>query len=229
MVSMGSNGPTFWGAGGTMYDGNGGDAEDPRRRPGKGGSSSSGGWDEVDGDPQTYDPSPVPASQQGWDDWASPRYQDPDPRAYQDPRYRFAPPPANYPAYPPPYAYPYPYPVPPRPPSNTVPIAGGVLVLIAGALGLLWMSIMWSGFELIGLGFGTCYVIELVFCILAIIGGIFAMARRMFPLAVLGAIFSMLTFGFFFICPLLGLIGLILILVGKDAFQPSGGFRGRTW
>ena len=101
--------------------------------------------------------------------------------------------------------------------------------IIAGALGLLWMSIMWSGFELIGLGFGTCYVIELVFCILAIIGGIFAMARRMFPLAVLGAIFSMLTFGFFFICPLLGLIGLILILVGKDAFQPSGGFRGRTW
>ena len=195
----------------------------------KGGSRASGGWDEVQGEPQVYDPSPRPASQQGWDDWAPSQYQAPDPRAYQAPRYRFAPPPANYPAYPPPYAYPYPYPVAPRPPNPTVPIAGGVLVLIAGALALLWTSIMWTGFEMIGIGSWTCYVLELVFSIIAIIGGIFAMARRMFGLAVMGAIFSMLTLGFFFISPLLGLIGLILIMVGKDAFQPSGGFRGRTW
>jgi hypothetical protein len=110
-----------------------------------------------------------------------------------------------------------------------VPIAGGAMVLIAGALGLLWVSIMWSGFQMAGIGTWTCYVIELVFSMIAIIGGIFAMARRMFGLAVLGAIFSILTLGFFFISPLLGIIGLILILVGKDAFVPSGGFRGRNW
>ncbi len=212
-----------------MDDGQDEYAEDPQRRPVKGVSTASGGWDEVEGESQTYDPSPVPASPQGWDDWASPQYQAPDPRAYQDPRYRFATPPANYPVYPPPYAYPYQYPAPPRPPSTAVPVAGGVLVLIAGALGLLWTSIMWTGFEFIGIGSWTCYVIELVFSIIAIIGGIFATARRMFPLAVLGAIFSMMTFGFFIIGPLLGFIGLILIIMGKEAFQTPGGFRRSAW
>jgi amino acid transporter len=148
---------------------------------------------------------------------------------YQDPRYRYAPPPGNYPAYPPPYAYPYPYPVAPRPPSPNLPTAGGVLVLIAGALSLLWTVMMWSGFAILGIGSWTCFVLELVFAIIAIIGGLFAMARRMFGLAVLGAIFSMLTFGFFFISPVLGLIGLILILIGKEAFIPSGRSRGPSW
>ncbi len=185
--------------------------------------------DEMEGESQPYDPSPVPVSPQGWDDWAAPQYQAPDPRAYQDPRYRSAPPQATYPAYPPPYAYPYPYPAPTRPPSTMTPVAGGVLVIIAGALGLLWTSIMWTGLEFIGIGSWTCYVIELVFSILAIIGGMFAMARRMFPLAVMGAIFSMLTLGFFFIGPLLGLIGLILIIIGKETFIPQDGFSRPTW
>jgi len=212
-----------------MYDGEGGDSEDPQRRPRASDTGSSGGWDEVQGEPQTYDPSPRPSSQQGWDDWASPQYQTHDPGVGEDPRYRFSPPPQNYPAYPPPYAYQYPYPVAPRPTSPGIPITGGVLVLIAGTLSLLWTTIMWSGFPIFGFGSWTCFVLELVFAIIAIIGGIFAMARRMFGLAVLGAIFSMLTLGFLFISPLLGLIGLILILIGKDAFIPSGGNRGRTW
>jgi len=110
-----------------------------------------------------------------------------------------------------------------------VPVAGGVLVIIAGALGLLWTSIMWTGFEFIGIGSWTCYVIEIIFSLIAIIGGFFAVARRMFPLAVMGAIFSMLTIGFIFIGPLLGLIGLILIIIGKETFISQGGYTRPNW
>jgi hypothetical protein len=117
------------------------------------------------------------------------------------------------------YAYPYGgyYPQPPNP---QLPVAGGVLTIISGAIGILWVTLLFSDPFLGFLGFGTCFAISLVLSIMAIIGGIMALMRRMFPLAIIGAICGMFSFSFFGIGFVLGLIGLILIAVGKDAFNP---------
>ena len=219
-----------------MYDGEDGDAGDGRRRPRGRGPSSSGGWNEVQGDPQVYDPSPRPASQQGWDDWASPQYQQPGPRVDRDPRYRFTPPPASYPAYPPPYAYPYPYPpyMQPHDPmrNKKMPVVGGVLCIISGSVGLFWLIPAWgSGGSLwFGGEFWFCVVIQLVLSILAIIGGIFAMMRRMFAIAIIGAICAILAGGILFaITFTIGLLALILIAIGKESFQRSGPPQGQYY
>ncbi len=212
-----------------MYDGEDGDADDRRRRPRGGGSSSTGGWDEVDGEPQTYDPSPRPAAQQQWDDWASPQYGEPDPRVYQDPRYRFAPPPANYPAYPPPYAYPYPYapyPPPHDPMRNKkMPVVGGILCIISGVVGLFWLIPAFGVGGGLGLGgeLWVCVVLQFVISTLAIIGGIFAIMRRMFAIAIIGAICAIIAGGILFAITLtLGLLAIILIALGKDSFLRPG-------
>jgi len=70
----------------------------------------------------------------------------------------------------------------------------------------------------------TCGSIMVVFSVIAIIGGICAILKRLFAMAIVGAVFAMLnlfTFGAGFI---MGLIALILIAIGKDSFVPIGGY-----
>ena len=57
-----------------------------------------------------------------------------------------------------------------------------------------------------------------VFGIIAILGGIFAIQRKHFAIALVGAIFGLIGIGFV-IGSVLGLIGLILIAVGRKEFD----------
>jgi hypothetical protein len=118
-----------------------------------------------------------------------------------------------------PYGYPYPYYYPPKPPNPMFPLVGGVLCIVSGALDLVF-GIFISNALLFN---GICAALVLVFSILAILGGLCAVLKRLFGMAIVGAIFAMLnpfTFGAGFI---MGLIALILIAIGKDNFVPMGG------
>ena len=59
-----------------------------------------------------------------------------------------------------------------------------------------------------------CGVLLLIFGLIGLLGGIFAIKRTHFGLAILGGIFSLLV-GFI----IFGLIGLILVAISKDEFS----------
>jgi hypothetical protein len=95
-----------------------------------------------------------------------------------------------------------------------------VLCIISGALNLVFVTLLTS---ILSGAASVCIAIVLVFSLIAIVGGLCAVFKRLFGMAIVGAIFAMLspiTYGAGFI---MGLIALILIAIGKDAFAPMGG------
>jgi hypothetical protein len=115
------------------------------------------------------------------------------------------------------------------------PVVGGILVLIAGLLALgnavAFLSYTAADLENTGvtLPSGTtwdqilgiiraCGAVEVVFGIVAIVGGIFAIQRKHFGLAVAGALLGLFGFGFV-VGSLLALIGIILIAVSRKEFR----------
>ena len=116
-------------------------------------------------------------------------------------------------------------------PKTSLPVAGGVLVLITGILGMIMAvsMIAFSGMigsfgDLTGLIGGILIVfgvVGLIFSILVILGGYFAIGRTHFVFAIIAAVLSLLVglFTPFFIGCLLGLIGLILIAVAHNEFN----------
>ncbi len=115
------------------------------------------------------------------------------------------------------------------------PVAGGVLVIIAGILALVNAAtfLTYTAADLEGTGVGLpsgvtwdeiagilkgCGVIEIVLGIVAIVGGVFAIQRRHFGLAIAGSLMGMFGFGLTF-GALLGLIGLILIAISRKEFK----------
>jgi hypothetical protein len=125
---------------------------------------------------------------------------------------------------------------PPAKTKSSKPTIGGILIVIAGilaiAMGILYIVIEPHDLESWGYSpineadlsladleeiLGMCGVVELIFGLVAIIGGIFAIMRRSFGLSIIGGIFGLIGIGFF-IGSLLGLIGLILVAISKDEF-----------
>ncbi len=106
--------------------------------------------------------------------------------------------------------------------KGILPVVGGVFVLIAGLAELASGGLLISSGEFVGgfdLGTGVhniltvCGAVWIVLGIIAILGGIFAIQRKHFGLAILGAILGL---GGYFI---FGLIGIILIAVGRNDFD----------
>lgn len=96
--------------------------------------------------------------------------------------------------------------------ESAMPVAGGVLVLIGGILYLGAGGVLVVGSSAFLFGGGVlCGAVVLVLGVLGILGGIFAMQRKSFAIALIGGIFTVPT--------ILGLIGLILIAVSKDEFK----------
>lgn len=176
-----------------------------------------------------YDPTKAPPTDRWYDE---PQAPPPDPyaRQFADPRYSFAPPPPAYAQYPPPiYANPYGYPTHyPQPVSPSYAMAGGVLTLVAGVIGLISAVVFWGGLGFFWwFGDVWCMVYGVIMSVMGIIGGTMAMMRRVFPLAVIGAVCGMISGGGFYgISFILGLLGLIFILIGKDTFLPSVQYPG---
>lgn len=130
---------------------------------------------------------------------------------------------------------------PPQKARTSKPVVGGVLIIIAGilalAMGVMYIVLEPSDLESWGYSpvseadmslseiadlLGTCGAIELVFGLIAIVGGVFAMMRRSFVLSIAGGIFGMIGIGFLF-GGLLGLVGLILVAMSRSEFSARSG------
>lgn len=119
-------------------------------------------------------------------------------------------------------AGPPPYPMGPVVEKTAKPVAGGILIIIGALAGIfsgLWIAFLGGAIEtmvpIAGLGelLIICGVIWLIFGIIGLLGGIFAIKRTHFGLAIVGGIFSLLA-GFI----IFGLIGLILVAISKNEF-----------
>ena len=128
-----------------------------------------------------------------------------------------------------------PGPAAPQKERSILPVIGGVLILIAG-LAALGMGVAFMAFdaqdiedwvdldeldvslsELDDILF-TCGAVVMVFGVIGVLGGVFAIVRKHFSLAVVGGIFSILGLGFV-VGAVVGLIGLILVFVGRSSFH----------
>jgi hypothetical protein len=99
------------------------------------------------------------------------------------------------------------------------PAVGGVLAIIAGVLGLIIGLLFATGVGLIGGIFGIGWLSAIfapliVFGIIAIVGGICALQRRVWGLALAGSICALIGPWF-----LLGILAIIFVSLGKREFQ----------
>ncbi len=116
---------------------------------------------------------------------------------------------------------------PPAKKKTVMPLIGGVLILLGGVLSLVaglglvasvgaldsLMLIDVEGVNMFEDLLTACGIIFIILGLIGILGGVFAMMRKHFGLAVLGGVFALA--GWF----IPALIGLILIGVSKDEFE----------
>ena len=107
-------------------------------------------------------------------------------------------------------------------------LIGGVLVLIGGIIScligvldlILSTNLAQVGMVITMTGYvGYCGIVEVIFGSVAIIGGIFGIMRNRFSLAVIGAIFCMLSMGFVYISVVLGILGLLMLMLAQHDFD----------
>jgi hypothetical protein len=65
----------------------------------------------------------------------------------------------------------------------------------------------------------TCAILELIFGIFALVGATMAFSGRSWGIALMGAIFCLLSVGFLFLGSLFGLLGLIFIAISREEFE----------
>lgn len=139
-------------------------------------------------------------------------------------------PPAAAPPPPPPMAY-----GPPMMPvqKTAIPIVGGALLIIAGILAI----ILWGALIALGSAFGAglglvdpaaggllsgiiliCGSIGVILSIFTLVGGVMAVQRKMWGLALTGAILGIFTIGLYALSSILSIVGLILIAVARKEF-----------
>jgi hypothetical protein len=95
--------------------------------------------------------------------------------------------------------------------QSAMPLIGGILIMLPGIGYLIGGGVLAAGSSFVSFGGGVlCGAVLLVLGIIAILGGIFAIMRKNFALALIGGIFTVPT--------ILGLIGLILVAVSRDEF-----------
>ena len=103
----------------------------------------------------------------------------------------------------------------PQKKETAMPTIGGILILLASLLYLVGGGVVTAGssfFISVGGGAGVvCGVGLLILGIISFLGGIFAIQRKNFAIALIGGIFVVVT--------VIGLIGLILVAVSKDEFE----------
>lgn len=112
-------------------------------------------------------------------------------------------------------------PTPPTvtPPNRSwMPVTAGILSIIAGAADL-FIGLFVSTFLIAvssggALGLGAFGVPLMIFGVLAIIGGIFAIQKRTWPLALIGAICALM-----WPLTVLGILAIIFVSIGKSEFK----------
>lgn len=113
--------------------------------------------------------------------------------------------------------------------KGMLPVAGGALLLIAGILGIAFWGYAIAfvnaavGFVPIAGDFLTgimliCGAIGIIFSLICLLGGIFAIQRKLWGLGIAGGVLGLLSFGWF-LGSVLALVGLILVAVSHKDFQ----------
>jgi hypothetical protein len=116
--------------------------------------------------------------------------------------------------------------------KGALSIVGGILILIAGligiAMGAILLMISASDLDQYGLNLvsGTledilrvCGAILLIFGLIALMGGIFGAMRKHFALAILGGVFGLFCVSPYMIASVLALVGLILVAIARKDFD----------
>jgi hypothetical protein len=98
-------------------------------------------------------------------------------------------------------------------------LIGGIIAIAYGG----WIIAIGSAASTLIPGFGAgimvCGGIELVFGLLSVLGAVMALRRSSWGLALVGALFCMLSMGPMFIASILGLIALILVAISRQDFM----------
>ena len=117
------------------------------------------------------------------------------------------------------------YYAPARQPTQ-MPIIGGVFLILAAILGFIGAAqlfLVGGYFAILGPAvagiLAVCGILIIVFSMFALLGGVMAVQRKMWGLALVGGILGLFAIGPFFLASLLSLIGLILVGISKDDFE----------
>lgn len=118
---------------------------------------------------------------------------------------------------------------------SILPVLAGILLILAGLLGLLtWASALAVDTSMIQSFLPSnspitaeqlqstlliCGIIGSILSIIALAGGIVALRRRGWGLAIVGSILGLFTIGPYFLASVLALIGLILIVISRKDFR----------
>lgn len=89
-------------------------------------------------------------------------------------------------------------------------VVGGLIIFVGASLLPLTGGV--------GAAVAVCGSIPLIFGIIAVLGGIMALQRRSWGLALTGAILCMISIGFYGLSFILGLIAIILIAISREEF-----------
>ena len=127
----------------------------------------------------------------------------------------------------PPPAYGMPPPMPKQ--QSMLPLVGGALLIVSAIIAIaFWAWVMVtvsSAVSILPIGgaavaniVNICGGIEIVFALIGLLGGAMAIMRKMWGLALVGAILGLFTFGWFGISSILALVALILIAVSHKEF-----------
>jgi hypothetical protein len=118
--------------------------------------------------------------------------------------------------------------------KTAIPVIGGILILIAGIMGLAMGGILIAidvdqladyGVDVAGITdtlediLTVCGAIMIILGLIAVLGGVFGVMRKHWGLAVLGGVIGLFVLGPFMLGSLLSLIGLIMIAISKKEFE----------
>jgi len=102
-------------------------------------------------------------------------------------------------------------------------VIAGVLMVIVGVLafgsGFMYLAVSGVVHDFYGIDLGCCGVLELFFGMGSLVGGAFAINRKHFHLALVGALVGVLTVGPFFVGSIMSLIAVILVAMGHQDFE----------
>ena len=123
------------------------------------------------------------------------------------------------------------YGAPPAKPQTMMPMIAGILLIVAGILSIAnWGYILAvfatdptaAGFMALIPGLATlvyvCGGIFIVLSIITLLGGVMALRRRMWGLALVGSILGLFIIGPFGVSSLLSLVALIILAISRKEF-----------
>ncbi|UCE90942.1 MAG: hypothetical protein JSV90_05825 [Methanobacteriota archaeon] len=119
-------------------------------------------------------------------------------------------------------------------PKTVVPVIGGVLIILAGLMGLAMGGILVAidvddldtyGVDVTGVTdvvediLTACGVIAIIVSLIVLLGGFFGVTRKHWGIVIVGGVLGLFVIGPFFLGSVLSLIGLILVAVSRKEFE----------